>query len=87
MTSAWLKWSLVTLGGAIVAVGAGVATAIAFGTSPPPEPMDSVAELMAKVDYSNMPAPLHFQVHNGATPSYRAYPHDGSHVAVITLRT
>ena len=85
MESSWVKYSLIAVGGVLVATGAGFAAAIAFGTSPPPEPLGSVAAPMGKVDYSDMPEPVRFRARDSATLSYRVYPHDGDQVAVHEL--
>jgi non-heme chloroperoxidase len=78
-----LKWTLLTLAGLAVIAGVSLAAAIAFGTAAAPKAMASVSAPMGKVDYSDMPRPQHFRASDGASLSYRLYPHDGDRVAVL----
>ncbi len=79
----WFMWIVLT----VVAVGflalAGLALAIAFGTSAAPKEMESVSDAMRRVDYSGLPPFSHFTARDGAVLSYRAYPHGGERAVVL----
>lgn len=79
----WLKWGALILVCLAMIAGVGLAAMIAFGTASAPEPMEAVIAPMRTVDYSDMPARLHFQARDGATLSYRLYPQAGERVAVL----
>lgn len=73
-----LRALLLTALAAIVAVVGVTAAAIAFGTSAPRRPMDSVIDVAKTVDRSGMPAISTFAARDGTSLAYRAYPVPGS---------
>jgi alpha-beta hydrolase superfamily lysophospholipase len=78
-----LKWAALALAGLAVLASAGLAAAIAFGTAPAPEPLDSISGPLAKVDYRDLPLRQHFQARDGTTLAYRVYQADGDRVVVL----
>jgi non-heme chloroperoxidase len=66
----------------VIALGS-LAFAIAFGTAPAPETMESVSAPMGRVDYSDLPEPSHFMARDGTLLTYRAYNPEGAEVAVL----
>jgi alpha-beta hydrolase superfamily lysophospholipase len=73
----------VTLARAAVLATIGLAAAVAFGTSAAPKEMESVSDTMRRVDYGGLPSFSGFTARDGATLSYRAYPHGGERAVVL----
>jgi alpha-beta hydrolase superfamily lysophospholipase len=79
----WLiGFMLLAVAAGAVAV-AGLAAAIAFGTSAAPKEMESVSDMMRRVDYRGLPTFSHFTARDGVTLSYRAYPQGGERAVVL----
>jgi alpha-beta hydrolase superfamily lysophospholipase len=78
-----LKWALLALASLAVLVGGRVFAAILFGTAAIPKAMASVSAPMLLVDYSDMPKSQYLRARDGATLSYRLYPHEGDRVVVL----
>lgn len=76
-------WLVLTAAGVVCVTISGLAAAIAFGTAPPPREMASVSAPMRLVDFTDLPKPRQFTARDGASLTYRLYPHDGERVVVL----
>jgi non-heme chloroperoxidase len=60
-----------------------VAYLLIFGTEKPPQPLSSVTNPFATMDYRGLPPIERYQARDGTALSYRTYPAGESHVAVL----
>ena len=60
-----------------------VACLLIFGTEKPPQPLSSVTNPFANMDYSGLPAIERYRARDGVSLSYRTYPAGENEVAVL----